>query len=126
MLFRSVGEVQEIQTIPVHRKFLSKMSRYFRDAFKDDPERPSFEFPEQEHEIFERAMNWVYVEGFLMPKDTAKRDDADWLSTQASQKAQDTNRPASLLVVEHGSSHRQAVFPEPSTKYIDLATGSDF
>jgi hypothetical protein len=102
------------------------MSRYFKSAFKDDPERSGFEFPEQEPEIFERAMNWIYGEGFLLPKDTAKSDGADWLSTQASQDTQDTNEPASLLVVEHGSGYRQEVSPEPSTKVVDLASGSDF
>ena len=125
MILIRIGEAQEIQTIPVHRKFLCKTSRYFEDAFKDDPERSSFEFPEQEPEIFERAMNWIYGEGFLLPKDAAKGDGADWFSTQASEEVQDTTEPASLLV-EHGSGYRQAVSPEPSTKVIDLATGSDF
>ena len=122
MILIRVGEAQETQTIPVHRKFLCKMSRYFKSAFKDDPERSSFEFPEQEPEIFERAMNWIYGEGF----DTAKSDGADWLSTQASQDTQDTNEPASLLVVEYGSGYREVVSPEPSTKVVDLASGSDF
>jgi hypothetical protein len=126
MILIHAGEAQETQTIPVHRKFLCKMSRYFKSAFKDDPERSSFDFPEQEPEIFERAMNWIYGEGFLLPKDTAKSVDADWLSTQASQEAQDTDGPASLLVVEHGSGYRQAISPEPSIKVIDLASGSDF
>jgi hypothetical protein len=128
MILIRVGEAQETQTIPVHRKFLCKMSRYFKSAFKADLERSSFEFSEQEPEIFERAMNWIYGEGFLLPKDIAKSDGADWLSTQASQDTQDTqdtNEPASLLVVEHGSGYRQAVSPEPSTKVIDLAFGSD-
>lgn len=126
MILIRIGEAQEIQTIPVHRKFLCKTSRYFEDAFKHDPERSSFEFPEQEPVIFERAMNWIYGQGFLLPKDTAVSDGADWLSTQASEEAQDTDEPASLLVVEHGSGFRQAVSPEPSTKFIDLVTGSDF
>lgn len=126
MILIRVGDAQDSQTIPVHRKFLCKKSQYFKDAFEDDLERSSFEFPEQEPEIFERAMNWIYGEGFLLRKDTAESDDADWLSTQASREAQATNEAASLLVVEHGSGYRQAVSPVPSTTFIDLATGSDF
>ena len=126
MILIHVGEAQNSQTIPVHRKFLCKMSRFFKSAFKDDPERSSFEFPKQEPEIFERAMNWIHGEGFLLPKDTENRSGADWLSTQASQDVQDREDPASPLVVEHGSGYRQAVSPEPSTKVIDLASGSDF
>ncbi|GAB7327450.1 hypothetical protein MBLNU13_g11334t1 [Cladosporium sp. NU13] len=126
MILIRVGDAQDSQTIPVLRKFLCKKSHYFKDAFKDDPERSSFEFPEQEPEIFERAMNWIYGEGFLLRKDTAESDDADWLSTQASREAQATNEAVSLLVVEHGSGYRQAVSPVPSTRFIDSVTGSDF
>jgi hypothetical protein len=126
MILIRVGEAHDLQTIPVHNKFLCKKSHYFKNAFEDDPERSSFEFPDQEPEIFERAMNWIYGEGFLLPKDTAKSDGSDWFSTQASEEVQDTNGPADYLVVEHGSGFCQSVAPMPATKVIDTATGSDF
>jgi hypothetical protein len=127
MILIRVGGALDLQTTPVHRKFLCKMSHYFRNAFKDDPEKSSFEFPEQEPEIFERVMNWIYGQGFLLPKDNAMSDDADWFSTQASEDVhQDTNGPVHHIIVEHGSGFRQSVAPMPATKVIDTATGSDF
>lgn len=126
MILIRVGEAEDLQTIPVHRKFLCKLSHYFKNVFKDDPERSSFELPDQEPEIFERAMNWIYGKEFLLPKDTPKSDDSDWFSTQAYEEVQDTNGPANYLVVEHGSGFRQSVATMPATDVIDTATGSDF
>ena len=126
MILIRVGQAQNLQTFPVHGKFLSKKSHYFKNVFKNDPERSSFEFPEQEPEIFERVMNWIYGEGFLFPKDNATSDDADWFSTQASEEVQDTNGPAEHLVVEHSSGFRQRVAHLLATRVIDTATGSDF
>lgn len=126
MILIRVGEAHDLQTIPVHRKFLCKMSHYFKNAFKDDPEKSSFEFPEQEPEIFERVMNWIYGQGFLLPKDNPGSDDAEWLSTQASEEVQDTNGHVDHIVVEHASGFRQSVAPVAATKFIDTAAGSDF
>jgi hypothetical protein len=127
MILIRVGGALDLQTTPVHRKFLCKMSHYFRNAFKDDPEKSSFEFLEQEPEIFERVMNWIYGQGFLLPKDDAMSDDADWFSTQASEDVhQDTNGPVDHIIVEHGSGFRQSVAPVPTTKFIDTTTNLDF
>lgn len=126
MILIRVGEAQEVQTIPVHRSFLCSESYYFKDAFENDSEKSSFDFPDQEPEIFERAMNWTYGEGFLLPKDNAQNDETEGFSTQASEEVQDTNGPADHLVVEHGSGLRQSVAPIPSTKLFDIPTGSDF
>ena len=121
-----VGEAQELQIIPVHRQFLCKDSYYFRDAFEADSERSSFDFPEQEPEMFERAMNWIYGGGFLLPKDNTQIDETEWFFTQASDEAQNTNGPAGHLVVEHGPGVRQSVTPTRFTKLFDIPTGSDF
>jgi hypothetical protein len=126
MILIRVGEAHGLQIFPVHCKFLCKKSHYFKSAFNDDPERSSFEFPEQEPEVFERAMNWIYGQGFLLPEDDAGSDDADWFSTQASGEVQDANERADHIVVEHGSGFRQSVAPVPATKFIDTSAGSDF
>lgn len=126
MILLHVGEAQDLKTFPVHCKFLCKKSQYFKNVFEDDPERSSFEFPEQKPEIFERVMNWIYGAGFLLSKDNGKSDDAELLSTQASEEAQDTGGPADYLVVEHGSGFRESVAPVPATKIIDRSvTESD-
>jgi len=119
-----VGSAEDAVTIPVHRSFLCKKSKYFEDAFEEDQQKSSFEFPEEEPEIFERIMNWIYGEGFLLPEDQTSEDDAE-----ASEENQSHDEPKSLNVshlLSNGNLHRETVRPEPSEKIINLDELSDF
>lgn len=123
-----VGSAEDAVTISVHRSFLCDKSNYFKDAFKEDQQKSSFGFPGEEPEIFERIMNWIYGEGFLLSEDQTTGDDAERLSPQAFEENQSHDEPKSLNVshlLSNGKLHRETVRPEPSEKIINLDEISD-
>jgi hypothetical protein len=114
----TVGDGDDVATILIHPSFFDGKSKYFERACEDDPQKSTFEFPDEEPEIFGRVMNWIYGKGFLLPKDIKKKDnnkenDAEWLSTQGSEGSQT------------GDDFDKIVSPELSTKRISLDTGLD-
>lgn len=119
MVLIEIGRARNVHTIPVHRDILCEVSVYFELAFEEDADRSSFDFPEQEPEIFTRTMNWIYARGFLLPKDNPKKQETAAPTTQASAEVQRIDESADSILVEHGSGYRQSVAPQPLTRVID-------
>lgn len=125
-----VGSGDHVETFEIHRSKLRGNSDYFKAAFKREPEIPSFDFPNEEPEVFGRIQNWMYDKEFIFEGEKSGTGQLEVTSTQNTQEDEnDMIEPEPLRVAgclnERGERVSKIAHSKPFPEVFDHRHESD-